>query len=69
MLGGVIEYASLVVGYRALLPIIAALYAIAFIIRALHRDPVEAALEPSVGSPLAYTSPREPALVKMITEY
>jgi hypothetical protein len=31
MAGGMAEYASLVIGYRALLPVIAVLYALAFV--------------------------------------
>jgi hypothetical protein len=31
MVGGMLEYGSLIVGYRALLPIVALLYALAFI--------------------------------------
>ena len=34
MLGGTLEYASLVVGYRALLPVVAVLYACAFVFEA-----------------------------------
>jgi hypothetical protein len=33
MVGGVLEYASLVVGYRALIPLVGALYALSFIVR------------------------------------
>jgi hypothetical protein len=33
MVGGVLEYSSLVIGYRALIPLVAALYALAFIVR------------------------------------
>jgi hypothetical protein len=36
MLGGVLEYASLIVGYRSLLPLVAVLYGIAFLIGDRH---------------------------------
>jgi hypothetical protein len=36
MLGGVLEYASLVVGYRWLLVLVAVLYAIAFVTGRRH---------------------------------
>src|SRR5207302_4307072 len=40
MLGGVLEYASLVTGYRALLIVIAVLYAGAFILQRFQSSPV-----------------------------
>jgi len=39
MVGGVLEYSSLVIGYRALLPLIAGLYGLAFLFRPADRRP------------------------------
>ena len=47
MLGGVLEYSSLVVGYRALLPVTAALYGLAFL---FGRRRLGTAAEPAAGS-------------------
>ena len=51
MVGGTLEYCSLIVGYRALLPLVAVLYALAFIFgwkhRAAHAEaPAPIELEP-----------------------
>ena len=58
MVGGVIEYVSLITGYRALLIIVAGLYGLAFLTGRRHlRTPeiaaAEPALTPSVASPAA----------------
>jgi hypothetical protein len=59
MFGGVLEYGSLVFGYRSLLPLIAAIYAIAFLLRARRvGEPRLAVAEPN--STVGVT--REPAL-------
>jgi hypothetical protein len=42
MVGGVLEYSSLIVGYRALLPILALLYAFAFVFEWKHHPSVSA---------------------------
>jgi hypothetical protein len=41
MVGGVLEYSSLILGYRSLLPLIALLYALAFFFARNHREPQE----------------------------
>ena len=38
MVGGVLEYSSLIVGYRSLLPLVALLYALAFFFGWKHRE-------------------------------
>jgi hypothetical protein len=48
MVGGVLEYSSLILGYRSLLPLVAGLYALAFIFGWKHREaraPEQAAIE------------------------
>ncbi|MBD5657448.1 MAG: spermidine synthase [Candidatus Eremiobacteraeota bacterium] len=52
MVGGVLEYSSLIVGYRALLPLVGLLYALAFIFGWKHREATAPALLPRKISPL-----------------
>jgi Spermine/spermidine synthase domain len=53
MVGGILEYLSLIVGYRWLLALVALLYALAFIAGRGHLRAVTDRPEPSRGSPLA----------------
>jgi hypothetical protein len=41
IVGGVLEYTSLVTGFRSLIPLVAGMYAVAFIIRARQRDSLD----------------------------
>jgi hypothetical protein len=61
MVGGALEYSSLVVGYRALLPLVAVLYALAFVFGWKHREAHGAAPAPSEPA-LPAADPRAPAL-------
>jgi len=40
MVGGVLEYTSLLLGYRNLLPMVAALYGLAFVLGRKHLRPI-----------------------------
>ena len=51
MVGGVLEYASLVTGYRALLLVVAALYGLAFLFQRGPRPVRLAADLPSLSAP------------------
>lgn len=56
MVGGVLEYSSLIVGYRGLLPLVALLYALAFAFGRQHRESsvsTQAPPKPPVPTPLA----------------
>jgi hypothetical protein len=56
MAGGVLEYSSLIVGYRSLLPLVALLYALAFAFGKQHRESPAAA-----QAPLQPAAPSSPA--------
>src|SRR5262249_47255484 len=55
MVGGVIEYVSLITGYRALLIVVAVLYGLAFLTGRRHLTTPEAA--PKVAMPFAQSTP------------
>ena len=53
MLGGILEYLSLIIGYRWLLAVVALLYGLAFITGRGHLRAVGHSPQPSRGSPMA----------------
>jgi SAM-dependent methyltransferase len=62
MVGGVVEYGALVVGYRALLVVVAGLYLLAFVYRPAERKTAENGAMPSARSVLgARASARAPS--------
>jgi hypothetical protein len=62
MVGGVLEYSSLILGYRSLLPLIALLYALSFVLSRKHRR-AQASDEPSAETPSCALEPvKKPSL-------
>jgi Spermine/spermidine synthase domain len=60
MVGGILEYLSLIVGYRWLLALVALLYALAFLSGRGHLRPARPSPEPSLAEATRGTSARNP---------